>query len=273
MSGPTLDLPAGRFKKRKYGSGHAYYLDGRKLDSVTKLLGGLPKPALVEWAARSAADEAVSNWTELSRMPPKDRYEVIRSAHRNQRDEAGNRGTEVHRIAEKLGRHEEVPVPPLLEGHVRSTVAFLDEFQIEVIRQEVSGFNLALGYGGTFDLLCLSRIFPERRILLDYKTNRTGIYGETALQLEAYSRFDAIDDGAGGEIALVDAAGGPITDHWAVHIKSDGYHVFEMERGDEPWELFEAGAKIARAMAGDRGETRLDLMKGREVFPTAGGDW
>jgi hypothetical protein len=263
---PTLDVPAGRLRKRKYGSGHAYYLDGVKLDSVTKLLGGIPKPALTEWAARSAADEAVGHWEELSHMPPRTRWEVISQAHRNVRDMAANRGTEVHRLAEKLSRHEEVPVPSLLEGHVRAAVAFLDEWQVEVIALEVSGCNTAFRYGGTFDILFRTRRLPGRIFLGDYKTNRTGIYGETALQLEAYGRFDFVTTEGGAELSLLELAGAEVTDHVAIHITSDGYHVYEMEQGEEPWELFQHGASIARAMAGHRGETRLDLMKGRELF-------
>jgi hypothetical protein len=46
--------------RKNHGRGHTYYINGTKVDGVTTIIGnGLPKPALVNWAARCAADEAV----------------------------------------------------------------------------------------------------------------------------------------------------------------------------------------------------------------------
>ena len=55
------------FRRRNYGRGHSYYLGDRRLDGVTTLISnGLPKPALVNWAARTAAEKAVNEWDALA---------------------------------------------------------------------------------------------------------------------------------------------------------------------------------------------------------------
>lgn len=260
---PTLAVAAGRLKRRNHGNGHSYYLDGEKLDGVTTLLNGLPKPALVNWAANAAAEDADEHWAEYTQLSSYERKQAISSAHRRSRDLAANKGTAVHQLADALSRHQEVVVPPFLTGHVDAAVKFLDEWQVEVIEAEVSGYNQEHFYGGTFDLLFRSPLYPGRVFLADYKTSRTGIYGETAMQLEAYSRFDAITTEGGSETPLVEYG---ITDHLAIWVRSDGYSVFPMESGDEVFDTFLNAAAIARAQKGERYESRIDQMKGREVF-------
>src|SRR5690606_1778475 len=68
------------FKRRNAGRGH-YYVDedGTRFDGVTTLLGeGLPKPALVNWAANTTADYAVDHWDELSRNTISERINKLR---------------------------------------------------------------------------------------------------------------------------------------------------------------------------------------------------
>ena len=52
------------FRRIDSGRGHRYVdAYGIKVPGVTTLLsGGLPKPALTNWAARTAAEFAVDNW-------------------------------------------------------------------------------------------------------------------------------------------------------------------------------------------------------------------
>ncbi len=96
------------FKRRNAGKGH-YYTDedGTKLDGVTTLIGdGLPKPALINWAANTTADYAVDHWNELSHNSVSERINKLRKARFAERDKAAKRGTEVHALAEKLIRDE-----------------------------------------------------------------------------------------------------------------------------------------------------------------------
>ena len=47
--------------------GHSYLLDGEKAQGVTTVIReGVPKPKLIDWAAREAAGYAVDHWAELA---------------------------------------------------------------------------------------------------------------------------------------------------------------------------------------------------------------
>lgn len=241
MAKPTKPKP--RFYRRNFGKGHAYYLDGAKLDGVTTLLSnGLPKPALVNWAANTTADYATDHWDELALMPMSARNKELRQARYADRDAAAKRGNEVHDLAEKLAHGEEVDVPDDIRGHVESAAAFLDDFEVEVILSETSCYHEHALYAGTFDLLLRSKRFPGRVILADWKTNRSGIYPETALQLTAYARSTHYLDG--GVIKRTADLG--ITDCWAIWIRADGYEVYPMECSDNTWSVFAYIAAVAR---------------------------
>lgn len=241
--------PSSRFTKRKFGKNHAYYLDGVKLDGVTTLLGnGLPKPALINWAANATAEYAVDNWADLSDMSLSERLKVLKGSRYAITDEAKQRGTEVHDLAEKLAKGEEVEVPDAIAGHVTSALRFLDEYKFETILTETSCFHEKALYGGTFDLLGRSRLAEHegKVILADWKTNRTGIYPETALQLTAYAKATHFLDRDGVEQAMSELG---ITDLWGIWIRSDGYEVYPMEFSDRTWQAFGNVVAVARGAA------------------------
>lgn len=218
-------------KRVNRGKSHSYVDSdtGDRIPGATTLLGdGVPKPALITWAANATAEYAVDHWDELSKLAPSVRLKTLQGARYAVKDEASNRGTTVHGIAEKLVHGDRVAIPDGLEGHVTSYVRFLDEFDVRPILVERTIWSPAHNYCGTFDLIAdlLDPDDPEpdpalrRRHtwLLDIKTNRSGIFGETALQLAAY-RFAEVyigDDGEELEMPAVDKTG-------AVHVRADGY--------------------------------------------------
>ncbi|PPG29674.1 hypothetical protein [Pseudoclavibacter sp. RFBB5] len=243
--------PTGPFRK----VGRAYYLEsggnpkGIKLDGVTTILGnGIPKPALVEWASRVTAEEAVDRWDELSEMPVAKRLAELKGAKNRQRDWAAKRGTEVHNLAEKLANGEEVEVPDEIRGHVESAVKFLDDFDVEIILTETPCYNDKALYGGTFDLLLRSKL-PEHAgkvILADWKTNRSGIFAETALQLTAYANATHYLGADNLEHSMAELG---ITDLWAIWVRSDDYSVYPMEFSSATWATFSYAAGIARSIS------------------------
>ena len=98
---------ASGFRRRDYGRGHAYYLGDRKLDGVTTIIsGGLPKPALVNWAANAAAAMAIDSWDELALLPPSERLKRISKAPNAARDAAAVRSGWVYGL-----RTRPSPVP------------------------------------------------------------------------------------------------------------------------------------------------------------------
>lgn len=253
-------ISAGRFKRRQFGRGHAYYLDGEKLDGVTTMLGdGVRKKALEEWAGNVTADYAVDHWDELAKMPFSQRLNVLKKARYEVRDEAARRGTEVHRLAELVLQGAEVAVPDELAGHVDSAVRFMDEWQVEHVVAEASCCNIGDRLGGTLDLIFRSPLFPGRTFLADWKTSKD-IYGEVAFQLEAYSRSDFYLDADGNEQSM--AALG-ITDHVAIHVQSDTYTVYPMERGEHVWAITKTIIENAR---NTRDSDRIRSLRGDAMY-------
>lgn len=69
-----------RLERRNYGRGHGYKIDGNKVPGVTTVLGAMPKPALVKWAADTTAAAAVDRWDELAELPPTSRLRELDGA-------------------------------------------------------------------------------------------------------------------------------------------------------------------------------------------------
>lgn len=243
--------PTSRIRRRNYGRNHAYYLlqeDGTevKLDGVTTLIGdGLPKPALVNWAGNTTAAYAVDNWDYLTEMSMSKRLEALRGARFADRDTAAAKGTLIHDLAERIAHGEEVEVPDEVRGHVDSAVRFLDEYQVEPILTETTVCHAKAGYAGTLDMVFTSRLprFEGRVILGDWKTSRSGIYDEAALQLSAY-RWAEFYQGPDGLDHAMSELG--VTDTWGVWIRSDGYDVYELDTGESTFRFYQYIATVAR---------------------------
>lgn len=205
-------------RRKETARGHYYVdADNQRVPGVTTILsGGLPKPALINWAANATAEYAVDHWADLGDLSPSQRLKKLQGARYEEKDRAANRGTEVHALAEKLVRGEEIEVPEPLVGHVESYVQFLDEFQVQPVLIEVTIVSHQYGYAGTLDLIA---DFPTlgKRLLVDLKTNRSGIFGETALQLAGYRFADTYVDENGDEQPMIEVDGCA-----AVHVRADG---------------------------------------------------
>lgn len=224
------------------GRGHVYKdANGVRVPGVTTVIGnGTPKTALINWAANTTADYAVNNWDELAAMKPAARLEKLRKARYEDRDTAANKGTRVHQLAERLVAGEKVDVPDDLTGHVESYCQFLDDWEPQPVLIEAVVVSHKHGVAGTLDLvadfpvelLCeqpgLEYLAGDRpaRAVLDVKTSRSGIFGETGLQLAVYRHADVYLDEHGEEqpMVAVDLALG-------LHIRADGYDLMPIEAG------------------------------------------
>lgn len=168
--------PALTFNEEK----HRYDLDGKRVTSVTTILsGGIPKPQLVGWAARTVAQAAIDN--------PGATYEELAEAHTKARDAAGVRGTTVHTIAENLLAGDAVEIADDVWPYVKGLIAFLKEWQIAPLYQECIVASRTWKYAGKFDLIGTSpHLNNGEPFLLDWKTSKN-VYGDTALQVAAYA--------------------------------------------------------------------------------------
>lgn len=234
-------------RRRKYGTGHAYYADDVKLPGVTTIISKtMPKPALIDWAARKGADELIDYWDELVALRPSQRHSRIRTAHTRDRDAAGRRGTEIHRLAGALSEGESVTPPEELAGHVDAYRDFLDTMgPVPLLGgTELVIANRTHSYCGTVDLVAdlpstvigYEYIAPARW-LLELKSTRSGIYPESALQSSAYFN---------GEVFV--APDDPETERpmkWlgiercgVVWIRSDSWEFRPVDTGPATWDYF-----------------------------------
>ncbi|HLA14634.1 MAG TPA: hypothetical protein VJZ25_06380 [Gemmatimonadaceae bacterium] len=245
---PELAGAGSRVKRRNYGKGHGYTIDGVKADGVTTLIGeGIPKPALINWAANTTAGYAVDHWDELGELPVSKRLDVLKGARYADVDQAAQKGTAVHELAERILHGEEVQVPDELAPYVNNAVRFLDEWKIRPILSETVVYSLRGKYAGTLDMVVTSDLLPGKVILADWKTSRSGIYGEAALQLSAYANSDFYVD-ANGVDQPTSALG--ITDHWGIWVRPDGYDVLPLDNSAETFRTFQYAATVARRARG-----------------------
>ena len=182
-----------------FGPGnHAYYLKdpdtGRKtrVTSVTTLLNLLAKPALVKWAARSAADYAVDHWDDLGAMPLTQRQAAIASAPEQSRDQKAASGTAIHALAEDMIAGRPVEATPDLLPKVEGLARWWERSGLTLLASERRVWSdeddLGLcAYAGTFDALVEH---PTRGVgILDWKTG-SGVYGDMGIQIVAYADAD-----------------------------------------------------------------------------------
>lgn len=229
------------FTRRNYGRGHGYRdANGLKVPGVTTILSkGLPKPALVNWAARTAAEFAIDNWAMLNDLPISERLEMIRKAPDSTKSAAALRGTKLHDAAETLIETGSVDVEPEQVPLVESYAAFLHDWKVAPEFVEAAVYSVRHGYAGTLDLI--ATLADGQRWLLDIKTSK-GVYGDMALQLAAYrhAEFLSDDDIDGDDVPMptVDAVG-------IVHVRADGYDLVPLTAGPAEFRAFLYIAQVA----------------------------
>lgn len=227
------------FIRRTYGRGHGYKdANGVKVPGVTTLLSkGLPKPALVNWAARTAAEYAVDNWESLSSAPISERLDQIRNAPNASKNAAALRGTKLHDAAQQLQEQGVVDVDPEQLPLVESYLKFCVDWDLHAEHVESAVYSVTHGYAGTLDLI--ATLCDGRRWLLDLKTSK-GVYGDMALQQAAYrfAEFLAVSETEHIRMPQVDAVG-------IVHVRADGADLVPLTAGKEEFRSFLYVAQVA----------------------------
>lgn len=262
--------------KKQNGRNH-WYVDedagDERVPGVTTLTGnGLPKPALLNWAGDATAEYVLDNWDELAKLPLSERFKKIKGGRYEKRDAAASRGTQVHKLAERLIADEKVTIPDALTGYVQSCVRFLDDFQVRALHVEAVVYSETHRHVGTTDLIAdvLLPDMPEydhiprddngfSRGLLDWKTSRSGIFGDVALQLSPYrfSEYLTLPDGDVIDMPPVDFCAG-------IHLRPDGYSFVPLECGKDVYRDFLYVKEVARIVGALR-----DLVGEPIVPPTA----
>ena len=256
-----MAMPDSATRRIDRGRGHSYLLDGEPVDGVTTIIGdGIPKPALVNWAANTTAGYAVDHWDELAQLGVAQRLRTLEKARYETLKAAAGRGTDIHKLAQRLAAGEPVTPPESQRGHVDAYLQFEEDWNPLEILVEVPIFNRRLRYAGTLDLV--ADLADGNRWLLDWKTAGSGIWPETAIQLAAYRNAEFYLDADGQEQPMP-----PVDRCGAVWLRADGYDLHPVDASDQAFRIFQYARQVAMFSRGpqDRWVDEAAAPPGREA--------
>ncbi len=234
-----------------------------EVSSVTRAIGnGFPKPFLIPWAAKVAAECAVDDHEIVSAMIAKGQekaaIDYIKDARKRTMGDKADRGTIVHAALEAHLNNEplepqvlgamlkEARVPKEMwdaaHGMVTAVLKFMTDWEPEVFHAEQTVFNQTHEYAGTADVIGKVRLSKApgseaQNAVIDIKTSKS-IYDDTAMQLVAYARGEFVGTTEGNKLPLT-PDGSPI--EWGVVVRpmaSGKYERAVFALSDEVFELF-----------------------------------
>jgi hypothetical protein len=212
---------------------------GERYWSVTTIIdGGIPKRALINWAANETAAFACDNLQDL--VPLLERgerdavYDMLKRSPWRKTKKAADLGTALHEAIEAyvLGK----PFPPWdpeVKPRMESFERFLADWEPEYEMTEASVFNRTERYAGTLDAIITGGKLGTRRILNDVKSGK-GVYAETALQMAAYRHAEFIGIPDGSERPMPDIDGAAV-----LHLpEAGGYELVDVRADQEVFQAF-----------------------------------
>lgn len=252
-----------RFASTDESKGRTYRIPGidKDLASVTTIIGMLHKPALMPWAAKLAAERAIQSADTWQAIAQEEGDEAARkwisAAAREYTNRKALIGSAVHWVCENSDNLDDKDVQGKLDwfcrqlggdeakerknilNHLESYRRFLSEHDVEIVEQELTVANPAIGYAGTLD--GIARI-DDKMCIFDIKTGNA--YSSASLQMAAY-RFAThkVQDGKGVPVGhpnacLEDAYG--IYNACVVVIKPKSYKIVPMRANDVDYDAFVA---------------------------------
>lgn len=166
---------------------HCHTLDGKPLNGVTTVLQVISKPALIPWAVKTAVDYLVANYKgEFTEELIKE----AKASHRKKKEEAGEKGTNIHEEIEILilGRIERSG--GMFKGDEKSDIPQIQNFinwavenKVKFLESEKHVYSREHWIGGIVDFVCE---IDGKVYVGDIKTS-SGIYPEAFLQMGAYA--------------------------------------------------------------------------------------
>lgn len=242
---------------------------------TTAISNGVPKPALMYWAAKMVATAAVERYGLLGQMIDEDgeqgAIDWLKASHRRMTNKAADIGSEVHNIAEAHLTMNPAEVEdmidevtdPMARRKLAQVVAFFDYTKPKVIAVEAVVFNRTHRYAGTLDFI-LDIDHPEIlkrfgttdsiRLMVDLKTGK-GVYAEAALQLSAYANAEFMASLDVEEMTVPKVDGGAV-----LHVTESSWGLIPVDIGEDAFAMFLAALEMARHM-----DETSDSLIGRAV--------
>jgi hypothetical protein len=222
------------------GGHRVYRWQGREYPSVTAILnGGVPKPFLVRWAAKAAAEYAIAHLDHLRHLPAGQAIREIKHAPFTKRDNAAEVGDLVHAAVEAHALGQPRPtVPDHAAGYLAGFDRFVADHTPGFLAAEQTVYSRRYGYAGTFDLLAT---LPDHGLtLLDVKTGNR-VYPEVCLQLAAYAAADFIGHPDTTEQPLPAIQAGAV-----LHLRPGSYQLLPVPIGRGVLEAFLSALAVFR---------------------------
>jgi hypothetical protein len=230
---PIMAVPQKPYPTRRNGY---YVINGERHVSVTTVLNVLAKPALVHWAAKTAATLVLEDPEKYSTC------EAAAGGIYTARDKAADRGSLVHSLVEAITRRAEVDrdsVPDHVRGYMQAFLSWVSLTQPTPLFSECTVYNREHLYAGTCDFIAA---FPDRKVrMIDIKTG--GIYPEVGLQLEAYRRCEYLFPRVNGDPAHP-VAMPPVSETAVLLLREDGTYDYRPIIGD--FDAFLAAVRLWR---------------------------
>lgn len=208
---------------------------GSKAPGVTSVVGMLPKEFLKYWAAKSSAEFAADNLGALVTLALAGGRDaavdmIKRSPDRDVR-QAADTGTEAHKLFEVLARGESPGrVHPDFEPYVAHFRDFLAQAKPKLSLMEETVWSETHDYAGSFDAY---GEIDGQRLFIDWKTTRSGVHEEVALQLAGYRFAEYIIRGDGARVPLPPADGGAV-----LHVRPEGWELIPVRCDESVFEFF-----------------------------------
>jgi len=198
----------------------------------------MDKPALVPWAAKMAAEYAVTHREAITLLDDTDAAQLIKSNWRKQRDKAADFGTVVHQMIET---DYMPPADDPAYGYCQQAQQMLNDTGLIVVAAEVTVANPTSGYAGTVDVIATDA--HGDTIYLDWKTGKGLYFDSHGMQLAALMEASHV---AGPDGTLAPIPGEQIpTAGIAVRLAADSYEAKGVTAGTDNYvDLFQAFAGL-----------------------------
>lgn len=227
--------------------GSRFYVDPRdrkaNVPGVTSVIDMLPKPFLKFWAAKLVAETAVDqapNWLGIALNGDRDgAVDYLKRAPMRNTGKAADMGTEAHDVWEQMARGDKLPRQhPDMQPYINGFERFLAEFEPEFLYLEETVWSETHGYAGSFDAMArirgeLLEQDEDAIVILDWKTTRSGVHAEVALQLNAYANADYILRPDGTKVDLPDINAAAV-----FHCRPEGWQLVPVRLGEDIFEMF-----------------------------------
>lgn len=228
------------------------------LISVTNVLDtAIGKPALVGWAAKTVATNAVNRLPEITVLARTKgaaaAIQVLKSSPYEEKTTAANLGTRIHDIAERhqLGQGLPSEYTEAEDPMVQNYLAWLEDWQPVFEATEATVINFTDLWAGTLDGLVRFPRIPwlDGLYVLDYKTGKTGPYPEWSLQIGgAYAHAEVLLTPDGTEVPMPEVDGA-----LALRIRPEKYAMHKLRSDQEIYDVFRQMAAAARYLHADPG--------------------